>query len=1524
MSTRHTPIKITLVYATFACLWILFSDNLVVRVFSEPAQLALAGMLKGWLFVAITSGLLFLLLRNWRDKLGAEKHQLEAEQHYSKNHLSLIFIALALVVPLIGIVFFKLQSPQIERDTYNNLQAVSRLKAEQIESWLEEQRGDAAILMASAALNTQLHKLSQGKASATEKLEIQSRLQAVVDNEGYSSVLFLDTKGRILASLGEDSEPYQYEKDLVSLSINTSQIQHGELFRDIKDHVHMDWAVPILVSGAQGEYAVAVILLRVEAHQFLYPLIQTWPTVSASAEALLVRRDKDSIIYLNALRHNKKSALNLKLPMSKHSLPAVVAVNARQPGEMLGSDYRGVEVLAAYRPIADTDWHIVAKVDRSEVFSPLWHTLYWIGLVAFFTISTIMLALLLLWRQQQKTQRMEMLALKSKDDQMILTLVDNSSDAIYIKDLEGRYLLVNRETARIAGKTVDEILNYDDTEIFPPEQAENIRANDSRVIAENKTSTLEETLTTVDGERTFLATKGPMRDADGNVIGLFCISRDITSRKSKEDAIKRSEERLQLVLRGSSDASWDWNLETGNLYYSPRWWAMLGYEFNELDTGESLWEHIVHADDRLYVNQAFDRVIQTEADTYEIEFRLQHKDGHYVPVLSRGFILRNESGKPVRVSGTNTDLTERKQSEAKIQRLSHLYAAISHCSQAIVRCTSKEELFQQICQDIVALGGMKMAWIGLVDSSSLNVIPVASAGDDFGYLEHINISIDATLPQGQGPTGSAVRNNQPVLVQDFFNDSRTAAWRERGLASRWGASAALPLRNNGVAIGAFTLYSKETNAFDDEMCNLLITMATDISFALDNFTREFERKQAEVKLHLAANVFTHAREGITITTTDGTIIEVNDAFSRITGYSREEVLGHNPRILSSGRQGHEFYVGMWGDLVEKGYWYGEIWNKHKNGSLYAAMQTISAVQDAQGKTQQYVALFSDITSLKEHESQLEHIAHFDQLTGLPNRVLLADRLRQAMTQAQRRDQKLAVVFLDLDAFKIINDTHGHSMGDRLLKTVATRMKLVLREGDTLARLGGDEFVAVLLDVQDTCASEAMFNRLIAAAAQPVYVDDIALQVTASLGVTFYPQPEDVDADQLLRQADQAMYKAKQEGKNRYQVFDAEQDRSVRGHNENLDRIRRALIDQEFVLYYQPKVNMRNGTIIGAEALIRWQHPEKGLLPPSEFLPLIEEHPLAIEVGEWVIDTALTQVSIWQADGMHVPVSVNIGALELQQDNFVERLTSIIAAHPNFKAGDLELEILETSALQDVVQISKIVKACQTHGVSFALDDFGTGYSSLTYLKQLPVTQLKIDQSFVRDMLDDPDDLAILEGVISLASAFRREVIAEGVETIEHGTVLLQLGCELAQGYGIARPMPAKDFLHWSYEWQPDLAWLAQTKVDREDLFLVYAAVDHRAWVAAIAHHFRDERELPPPLDIHECRFGRWLDAERFGSHHTDAAYKAIEMVHTKIHHLAGALLELKTSGRGSEAIERLDELYALRDDLLRQLKSLRH
>jgi diguanylate cyclase (GGDEF)-like protein len=455
--------------------------------------------------------------------------------------------------------------------------------------------------------------------------------------------------------------------------------------------------------------------------------------------------------------------------------------------------------------------------------------------------------------------------------------------------------------------------------------------------------------------------------------------------------------------------------------------------------------------------------------------------------------------------------------------------------------------------------------------------------------------------------------------------------------------------------------------------------------------------------------------------------------------------------------------------------------------------------------QMAASLAQDVADRNQHQNELEFLAHHDPLTQLPNRVLLADRLQQAIAQTQRAECLLAIAYLDLDGFKVINDTHDHKTGDQLLVMVAQRLKDHIRAGDTVCRLGGDEFVLLLGDLNEIGECTRTIERLLGALAAPYPLAPQPIHITASIGLTIYPF-DDADPDTLMRHADQAMYIAKQSGRNRFHLFDAEQDRQVQARRSNLTRIEAALRDNEFVLHYQPKVDMRSGKVVGAEALIRWQHPEEGLLPPSRFLEEIEDSDLAIRLGEWVIATALAQLACWQAAGLQLAISVNISPRHLQVRNFPERLGELLRQHAPLPPAALELEVVESAALEDVVRVAEIIDACHALGVNFALDDFGTGYSSLSYFKRLHIDVLKIDQSFVRDLLTDDEDHAIVEGVISLTRTFKRQVIAEGVESAEIGAALLELGCSLAQGYGIARPMPAADLPHWIGHWQPYPQW----------------------------------------------------------------------------------------------------------------------
>jgi diguanylate cyclase (GGDEF)-like protein/PAS domain S-box-containing protein len=740
------------------------------------------------------------------------------------------------------------------------------------------------------------------------------------------------------------------------------------------------------------------------------------------------------------------------------------------------------------------------------------------------------------------------------------------------------------------------------------------------------------------------------------------------------------------------------------------------------------------------------------------------------------------------------------------------------------------------------------------------------------------------------------------------------------LAALLARSIASPLVRSSSALAAMSRGSQPLGPLPVEREDEIGTLITGFN------KLQATLRTKEESLRLSASVFEYAREGILITDPRGKIIGINPSFTTLTGYQAEEVIGHNPSLLKSGHQEPEFYAQMWRSLVEQGYWQGEVSNRRKDGAIYIEMLTITGVRDTEGRISHYVGIFSDVTAMKEQQNRLEHMAHYDALTQLPNRVLLADRLQLALVQASRNQSLLAVAFLDLDGFKPVNDTLGHDYGDKLLIEVALRLKSCVRGGDTVARLGGDEFVLLLVGLESAQEAQNAIERVLETLALPCQLKEESVSISASIGVTLYPL-DGADPEVLLRHADQAMYAAKQAGRNRYHLFDPEHDRQARVHREWLVDIRKALVNDEFMLFYQPKVNLRQGKVIGAEALIRWQHPERGLLSPDVFLPVIDGTELDITLGDWVIETALTQMEAWRRQGLKLPVSVNVASCQLQEPNFVPKLAAALARHPDLPRYSLELEILETAALDDIAQISHVMEQCVALDVTFALDDFGTGYSSLTYFKRLPARLLKIDKSFVIDMLTEPDDLAIVQGVIGFTQAFHREVIAEGVETAEHGAMLLHLGCDLAQGFGIARPMPAEALPVWIKSFKPDPQWGGDASSLKQTLYpLLHAESDHRRWVdrlVAIATDDSGAMHKPPPLNPHHCAFGRWLDSTGRDNYANLDGFEELYHLHRQVHQLGEDILNTHRTF-GSQAVQHsVGELHELRDRLLANMRTLR-
>ena len=553
---------------------------------------------------------------------------------------------------------------------------------------------------------------------------------------------------------------------------------------------------------------------------------------------------------------------------------------------------------------------------------------------------------------------------------------------------------------------------------------------------------------------------------------------------------------------------------------------------------------------------------------------------------------------------------------------------------------------------------------------------------------------------------------------------------------------------------------------------------------------------------LAETVFCYANEAIIITDAENRVVDVNPAFCELTGMTLGDVQGKTPEAFSilPLNDSRTTRV-MREELQLRDRSKSQVSYRSHDGQFYPGMMSINRVRDEQAVINHHVIVLADLSAIPAHARHLNWEVYFDALTGLPNLQLLTQLIQESMQHAEAKQLPLAVCSLDIDFFKNINDRLGAPVGDALLSSFSQRISHLLFGDDVLARVGGDEFVLLLHHGVD----DDFFEQLLASIRQPLMVDGQSIHLTASLGVTLYPNDR-VQGDVLLRHANQAMYRAKQRGRDTFHIFDPNHDRLLQVRHEQRQRFVDALNNDELCLYYQPQVDMRSGKVVGVEALIRWQHPEQGLLAPGQFLPIIDATPLEVDLGEWVIERALCQLAEWHTQGIALPINVNISPTHLLASNFSQRLAELLARHPDVSPSMLKLEVLESAAMHDTQAALQNMSRCQVLGVSFAIDDFGTGFSSLTHLRQLPVNLIKIDQSFVRDMLSDQDDMAIVESVIYMANRFKRPMLAEGVETLAHAKALIGLGCELAQGYGIARPMPAKALPAWLAAWPTRADW----------------------------------------------------------------------------------------------------------------------
>jgi len=888
----------------------------------------------------------------------------------------------------------------------------------------------------------------------------------------------------------------------------------------------------------------------------------------------------------------------------------------------------------------------------------------------------------------------------------------------------------------------------------------------------------------------------------GEFIAIFDV---VTERKQAEESHRRTEARYARVLDGSDQSFWDWNLSTGVFSVSLRFETMLGYGKGELPghaDGDIMispddWKQYVHPDDQRKVWESIDRHCLGLAPSHEVEVRCHTKSGGWKWLLIYGRIVeRDACGMPLIMSGTFTDISRRKQTESELKkgeerelRLKNILRALSATNEAIIHIQSEQELFSTVCRIVVEYGSMMHAWIGVPDAES-RLAPVANYGRVQDFVSRIIVLSNRASPSGRGPAGTAFRENRPVIDVDVANSEKAGPWGWQADSLGIRSVTAYPLRRHGTPYAVLVVYSEQVGAFNDEIVQLLDEMASNISFALDNFDREAARMQAMESLKLAAVVYQESTEAMMVTDANDRIIAVNPAFENITGYAAREVIGNTPRILHSGRHGKEFYQGLWKSLNETGRWQGEIWNRAKDGREFAESLAINTTYNPDGSVLRRVALFSDITGKKESDELIWNQANYDALTGLPNRRRFRDHLRLELRKARRNGTQLAVMFLDLDGFKDINDTLGHDMGDLLLKSAAERLNGCVREVDTVARLGGDEFTVILPELQDVGNTDRVARHILRKLAEPFRLGEETAHVSASIGITLYPE-DTVEIEDLLKNADQAMYAAKQRGRNQYQYFMPAMQEAAQTKMRLINDMRVAIGGEQFQILYQPIVELTSGSVHKAEALIRWHHPTRGLVSPIEFISAAEDTGMITSFGDWMFHEAARQAAIWRETYQPAfQISVNISPAQFRKGGLDLSIWFDHLKNIGLPGQGIVVEITEGLLLDAGTKVREQLLMLRDAGIEVSLDDFGTGYSSLAYLKKFDIDYIKIDQAFVRNLTAESDDMVMCEAIIVMAHKLGIKVIAEGIETQEQCRLLAAAGCDYGQGYLFSAPIPA--------------------------------------------------------------------------------------------------------------------------------------
>lgn len=992
--------------------------------------------------------------------------------------------------------------------------------------------------------------------------------------------------------------------------------------------------------------------------------------------------------------------------------------------------------------------------------------------------------------ESEMTVRRRTEQLLEESHALLNSIFDHIPGMIIIRNVDdGHIVRVNRKAEMILGHSKEYLIGRRNEEIFPVDQAARLSAGDRSAVESGHMVHLPDECVQAGEVTHWISLKKVGVSATGNTPGYVLeLGEDISDRKSLETALLEHTHFVDQLLAAmpspvffkDSDGRYLGVNKAFEVFYGVTSADMVGKTAHDIAPPELA---------RIYDDA--DKALLASRGAQIYESRVTSNSGDTKDVIFNKAVFSNPNGDAAGIVGVILDITERKMAERHVLQLNRALAVLNETNEAIARSRDRRSLFESCVQILHGVGEFWLSWICSTSDDLADVIATGARPD---LVAKLNAAVRDRQVQAHTALGDLGRvfHGDPTFVKSLAEFVPDLVAGDPALVPL--GMAHLPIRTGGKLSGAICIVAPSTEMGDKRLQRLLSALADNLSYAADALVHQHARELAERKLQLTSHVFENSTEGVMVTDSNNLILLVNRRFSEITGYTAEEVIGNSPKMLSSGQQDASFYANMWRSLRNRGEWHGEIRNRRKNGETIVEWMNISAVKTDEGKYSNFVAVFSEMTVHKKVKKRMQYLAHYDVLTGLPNRILFSDRLEQSIISAKRNQRMAALLLLDIDRFDDINKQHGHAAGDVVLQEVARRLLSAVPEGCSVSRLGSDEFAVILPDVaafEDVASSAERAMQLIG---RTVHFAGAELSISGSIGIGIYPK-DGADSDAIIKSAEAAMYKSAEAGGGTFRFYNpnSNSNNALSERMKLYDSLHRAMERNELGVFYQPIVSSTSGRIIGAEALLRWFRPESGFVSPQAFMPMLEESGLVVKVGDWVLHTALADSAAWR-DGRHadIVVAVNLSKVQFTDERCVEHVRDALQAQ-GISARCLQLEISESSVMKDAPAGLAVMHRLKDLGVRLVIDNFGTSYSSLSYLHRFPISAIKIDRSLVMDTPADPEAVAVTQAVVAMGHALQIQIVAEGVETLQQISYLREIGCDAFQGYRFSQAVSAADF-----------------------------------------------------------------------------------------------------------------------------------